>query len=158
MEASGRFVHDVDVAAPRQFGGELEALRFAAREGRQRLAEAQIADAHIDQDLQAAPDASASFPRTLDRREEAEGVGDGHLQHVMDGAAVVGQLQDVVPVPPALADLAVQTHVVEERQLDFQETRPLHSGQEPLALKLKSAGETWFAAANALRMGSNTPT
>ena len=56
------------------------------------------------------------------------------------------------------ADLAVQTHVVEERQLDFQETRPLHSGQEPLALKLKSAGETWFAAANALRMGSNTPT
>ena len=34
---------------------------------------------------------------------------------------MVGQLQDVVPVPPALADLAVQSHVVEERQLDLQE-------------------------------------
>ena len=35
MKAGGRFVHDADVAAPRQLGGELEALRFAAREGRQ---------------------------------------------------------------------------------------------------------------------------
>lgn len=43
------------VAAPRQLGGQLEALRFAAREGRQRLAEAQIPDAHVDQELQAVP-------------------------------------------------------------------------------------------------------
>ena len=96
-----------------------------AREGRQRLAEAQIADAHVDQELQAAPDAGASLPRILDRREEAEGVGDGHLQQVMDGAAVVGQLQHVVPVRPAFTDLAVQAHVVEERQLDLQEAPAL---------------------------------
>ena len=36
--------------------------------------------------------------------------------------------------------------------------RPVHSGQEPWALKLKSAGDTRLAAANARRMGSNTPT
>ena len=52
---------------------------------------------------------------------EADDVGDGHLQHVMDGAAVVGHLRHVVPVPPAFTDLAVQAHVVEERQLDLQE-------------------------------------
>ena len=48
VEAGRRLVHDVDVSGPRQLGGQLEALRFAAREGRQRLAEAQIADAHVD--------------------------------------------------------------------------------------------------------------
>ena len=84
---------------------------------------------------------------------------DGHLQHVMDGTAVVGQLQHVVPVPPAFADLAVQAHVVEKRQLDLQEAPALApSGQEPWALKLKSAGDAWLAAANARRMESNTPT
>ena len=36
LEAGGRLVHNVDVARPRQLGGELEALRFAAGEGGQR--------------------------------------------------------------------------------------------------------------------------
>ena len=98
------------------------------------------------------------FPRILDRREEAEGVGDGHLQHVMDGAAVPGQLQDVVPVPPAFTDLAVQAHVVEQRQLDLQETPALAFRAGTPALKLKSAGDTRLAAANARRIGLNTPT
>ena len=70
VEAGGRFVHDVDVAGAGQLGGELEALRFAAREGGQRLAEAQIADAHVDQELQAAPDAGASFRRSLPHQLE----------------------------------------------------------------------------------------
>ena len=90
-------------AARRERLRPLEALRFAAGEGGQRLAEAQVADAHVDQELQAAPDDGASFPRILDRREEAEGVGDGHLQDVVNGAAAPGQLQDVVSVPPALS-------------------------------------------------------
>ena len=62
--------------------------------------------------------------------------------HVMDGAAMAGQLQHVVPVPPAFTALAVQSHVVEERQLDLEKPRPLHSAQEPWALKQKSAGAT----------------
>ena len=65
VETRRRLVHDVDVARPGQLGGELEPLRFAARKGGQRLAEAQIADAYVDQKLQAAPDAATSFPRIL---------------------------------------------------------------------------------------------
>ncbi len=66
MEAGRRLVHDVYVAGPGHLGGEFEALRFAAREGGQRLAEAQIAHAYVDQELQAASDSGASFSRIFD--------------------------------------------------------------------------------------------
>jgi hypothetical protein len=59
------------------------------------------------------------------RGEEGEGVGDGHLEDVVDGAVAPGQLEDIVPVPAALAHLAVEAHVVEERQLDLEVTPTL---------------------------------
>ena len=65
MEAGGRLVHDVDVTGPGPLGGEPEALRFAAGEGGQRLTQAQVADAHVDQEPQAAPDARSSVAEPL---------------------------------------------------------------------------------------------
>ena len=109
----------VDVPTPVRVSSEaLEALRFGPRVWT-RLAEAQIADSDVDQELQAAPDGCASADPLLMRRSGE--VGDGHLQYVMDGTA--GQLQ---PRPYRLpAHLAVETDVVEERSSTFRKPRPL---------------------------------
>ena len=89
---------------------------------------------------------------------EADDVGDGHLQYVMDGAAVIGHLQHVVPVPPAFTDLAVQANVVEERQLDLQEAPTSAFRVGTLGVEAEVRGRPGWRVANARRMASNMPT
>ena len=71
-------VCDLVVAAHRR--GELQALRLAARQRGQRLAEAQVAEADVEQRLQA-----RGSPRTL--AEEAHRVLGGQVEHVADRLA-----------------------------------------------------------------------
>ena len=59
VQAGGRLVEQVERLAgirPRQFGGQLNALRLAARERRRRLAQPHVIEPHVAERLQHAAD------------------------------------------------------------------------------------------------------
>ena len=80
MQAGGRLVEDVERAAggaPRQFLGQLDPLRLAARQRRRRLADMDVAE----------PDLLQGHQLVADRRHRAEELGalvDRHVEHVGD--------------------------------------------------------------------------
>ena len=117
VQAGGRLVEDVQRPPrrpSRQLGRELDPLRLAAGEGRRRLAEVDVAEADVEQGLELGADLG-------DRREELERLGDGHLEHVRDGLALVVDLEGLAVVALALADLARDVDVGQELHLDLQD-------------------------------------
>src|SRR5712691_434449 len=85
VQAGGRLVEDVEgtpAGLLRQLVGELDALRFAAGERVARLAEGQVAEADVVEDLEAAGDLRV-------RREERRRLLDRHTEHVGDRPAGV---------------------------------------------------------------------
>ena len=68
-------VEDVDAALVGHVGGQLEALAFAAGEGGERLAEAEVAEAHVGEPGQ---DLVCGRSRRLARAEELLGLGHRH--------------------------------------------------------------------------------
>ncbi len=112
--------------ALRRFGekaGQLQALRFAARERRHRLAELDVFEADVDDRLQA-PHHFAVVA------EQRHGFGDGELEHVGDAQAaqhvtrqpaVDLHVEDLAAEAPPVAVRATQVHVGEELHLDVLE-------------------------------------
>src|SRR5947209_19030038 len=114
VEARGRLVEDVERAragALREIGGELDALRFAARKRCGRLAEAEVAEAHVVEDAQAVTDLRGVA-------EKRHRLAHGHVEHVVDVLSSVAYVQDLRLEARALALLADQFHVGEELHLD----------------------------------------
>ena len=80
MQPGGRLVEDVEGVAGRhlgQLGGQLDALRLAARERGRGLAELDVVEADVVEGLQAAVDLG-------DVGEELDRLLDRHLEHVGD--------------------------------------------------------------------------
>src|SRR3954468_7186943 len=115
VQTGRRLVEDVDGApggSPLQFGGELDALSFAAGQRRRGLAETDIAETDVDQRGQV----------TRDRRhcgEELGGLLDGHVEYVSDGLALVVHLERLAVVARAVTYLARDIDVRQEVHLDL---------------------------------------
>jgi hypothetical protein len=98
--------------APAELAGQLDPLRLAARQGRRRLAQPDVAQADVDQRLHVAGDG-----RLLG--EEGERLLAGQVEHVGDGLAPEGDLERVAVVAGPVADLAGDVDVGQEVHLDL---------------------------------------
>src|SRR5581483_5230189 len=110
----GRLIQHVERVAGgglAEFRGELHALRLAAGKLRARLAELDVAEAHVIQRLEHLRDLGEVL-------EERERFLDSHAQHVGDGLAAVVDLQRLGVVARAVADFAVDVNVGQEMHLD----------------------------------------
>ena len=96
----------------RELGGELHALRLAARQRRRRLAEADVAQADRVERLQAPAD-------LRDVLEEDDGLLDGHVEHVGDRLALEADVERLLVVALAVALLARHVDVGQEVHLDL---------------------------------------
>ena len=113
VEADGRLVEeieDVPVALVDEVKGQLDPLQLAAREGRRRLAQAQVAQADVLEGLDLLDDVRPVG-------EELEGVVDGQVQDVVDVLPLVADLEDLALEPLPLAGLAGQGDVGQELHL-----------------------------------------
>ena len=92
--------------------GQLDPLRLAAREGRRRLAEPDVAEADVDEGPHVPGD-------RRDRREEVHRLLDRHVQDLGDRLALVVHLERLAVVARAVADLAGDVDVRQEVHLDL---------------------------------------
>src|SRR5690606_13232898 len=112
-----RFVEDVEGPPrrpPRQLLGQLDPLRLAARQGRRRLADLDVAEA----------DALQRQHLVADRRhgvEEARRLLDRHVQNVRYALALEDDFQRLAVVALALADVAGDVDVGQEVHLDLDD-------------------------------------
>ena len=146
VQPGRRLVEDVEGApggAPRQFLGELDALRLAAREGRCRLADMDVAE----------PDLLQGQELVTDRRHGTEEIGalvDGHVEHVGDALTAEQYLQGLAVVAPPLADVALDIDVRQEMHLDLDDAVALAGLAAPaLDVEREAAGQI----ATRLRLG-----
>src|SRR5205814_9035007 len=89
VQAGGRLVENVEGASggfAAEFGAELEALGFAAAQGRGGLAEPDIAQAHLGE-------REAAFINLGHSAEKVHRFIDGHIEHVGDIHALVINLE-----------------------------------------------------------------
>ena len=92
VQAGGGFVENeqvVGLVAPglslgEQVGDELEALGLAAAEGVEGLAEAQVAEADIGEDLEGVDDADGELVAGVEGEEELDRFADGRAEHLKD--------------------------------------------------------------------------
>ncbi|CAK9134584.1 unnamed protein product, partial [Ilex paraguariensis] len=94
-----------------QLGDELDALGFAARQRGRGLAQREIAQAHVLEQLQRVGDAGHAG-------EELDGLVHLHLQHIANALAAPGDGQGLGVEARAVADLAGHLHVGQEAHLD----------------------------------------
>ena len=90
--------------------GELHALGLAARERRGTLAQVDVAQPHVKEGLQLVLDAR-------DAAKERERLGHGHVEHIADALAVIGDLKGLAIIALAVADLAGHVDVGQEVHL-----------------------------------------
>src|ERR671936_3043573 len=98
MKTGRWLVEDVERApgvALGEFEGKLHALRFTARERSGRLAQSHVAQTDVDERLQLARD-------RRHRGEKLRRLGRGHLQHFVDVAALVANLERLAVVALAV--------------------------------------------------------
>ncbi len=110
MEARGGLIEDVEGlarVAPAQFGRQLDALRLSARKRGAALPQLDVAQAHIGNRADLAHDAR-------DALEEGHRLIDVHVQHIVDGLALVAHLQRLAVVAPAAARGAEYAHIGQE--------------------------------------------
>src|SRR5690606_10217293 len=93
---------------------ELDALGLATRQGGRALAQADVAEAHVRQRLELARNGRY-------RLEEGERLLDRHLQHLLDAAPLVADLEGLAVVALAMADIAGHVHVGQEVHLDLDQ-------------------------------------
>ena len=114
VQARGGLVEDEERALAIGHGQvrrQLHALRLAAGERGGRLAQAQIAQAHVVQHLQLVHQARGGA-------ENVHGFAHGELQRLVDIESVVANLEDAALVARALALFAHQLDVGQELHLD----------------------------------------
>ena len=117
VQPSRRLVEDVHRAAGGATGelrGELDALRLTAREGRCRLAEAEIAESDLAQRLEA-------IANRWHRREALKGILHLQLQDISDRHSLPGHLERLAVVALPLTRFAGHIHIGEELHLDLQD-------------------------------------
>src|SRR5579875_296729 len=117
VQAGGRLVEDVERApggAPRQFLGQLDALRLAARQRRRRLADMDVAQADALERRQLLAD-------RRHRREECRAFLDRHVEHVGDALALEPDFERLAIVALALADVALDVDVGQEVHFDLDD-------------------------------------
>ena len=122
MQAGGRLVEHVErVAALRalQLGGELDALRLAARQLGRRLAEAQVAEA----DVAAAARSGRSTAGSSAKKAQASSTV--MPQHLGDVLVAPGDLERLLVVARAVAGRAGRVDAGHEEQLDADEALAL---------------------------------
>jgi hypothetical protein len=148
MQPGGGLVQDEQVIGGgprRELRRDLEPLGLAARERGRGLAQPQVAEPHFLEHLEP----------TLQHRlggEEVHRLVHRLLQHLADVAALVGDLEHVGPVPPALALLAGHVHVLDEVHLELLETVAL-AGLAAAAGHVEREG----AGAEPERLGARQP-
>ena len=139
-----------------ELGGQLDPLGFAAGQGRRRLAEPDVAEAHVDQGLQ--------VPR--DRRLRAKKSSASSHDMSSTSAMVLPRkrdLQGVAVVAGAMADLAGHVDVGQEVHLDLDgavtRTRlaPAATDVEREPARLVAPHLGLGVCANSLRTWSKTP-
>ena len=96
----------------RQLGGQLDPLGLAARQGRRRLAEADVAEADVDQRLHVAGDGGLVG-------EELQRLLARQVEHLGDVLALERDVEGVAVVAGALAHLARDVDVGQEVHLDL---------------------------------------
>jgi hypothetical protein len=94
---------------------QLQALRLPSGKRVQRLAEAQIVETNVDEDLQAATEFAMIA-------EEAQRLAGGHAQNVVDGFLLVADLEDLGTEAGAVADTAGYINVGQKLHLDALES------------------------------------
>ena len=99
-------VEHVDLALLGHLRGQLEPLPLATRQGRQRLAEAEVAEPDVGEPLEDLVRGRRAGAR---RRRRTLGLVDRHREHLADVAAAERVLQHRGLEPPALALLARAT-------------------------------------------------
>ena len=104
-------------AHARELGDELDALRLAAGERGAGLAEREIAEADVAQQLQRVADARMGG-------EEIHGLVHAHGEDVRDAAPVPAHLERLGGIAAAAADLAGDLHVRQEAHLDGAHALP----------------------------------
>ena len=101
----------------RELRHELHALRLAARQRRALLAEREVAEPHVAQQLERVVDLRV-------RREEPDRLVDRHREHVADALAAKLDRERLAVEALAAAALAVHAHVGQEAHLDLLQALP----------------------------------
>ena len=142
MQPGGGFVQNVQGATggfAGEFGGQFHALGFATAQGGGLLAEPQIAQADFGQGLQRIGNLGHGA-------EEVHALVHGHVEHVGDVLALVGDLKGLAVVTLAVARLAGDIDRRQEVHLDFENAVALaFFAATALDVKAKAAG---FVAAH----------
>jgi hypothetical protein len=137
VQARGRLVEDVERAAGvalAEFAREFHALRFAARQRRRALAQLDVGEADVHQRFEFAREHGHGL-------EQLERVFDGHLKHVGDRVALVGDLERLAVVALAVADVAGHVDVGQKCISTLIMPSPSQASQRPpFTLKLKRPG------------------
>ena len=138
---------------------QLEALGFAARQGRHRLAQAHVFQTHIHDGLQGTDHVAVL-------REQGGGFAHGELQnvghievahHTADGLPLNGDLQNLRPITFAVAIRATQIHVAQKLHLNMLKARTTAGGAAAVtAVEAELAGGV-TALARQWRSGKNLP-
>ncbi len=165
MQAGGRLVEHVDAALLSHLHRELEALALTAREGRQRLSEAHVAEADVGEAVQ---NGMGGRHVGVTAAEELLGLRDGHREHLGDVFATEEVLEHLRLKALGVAVVAGAGDGVHEAEFGVDhagalagwagalgvrgEERRLHAVglRERLADRLEHAGVGgWVAAARA---------
>ncbi len=126
VQARGGLVEHIDIALLAQFGGELEPLALAARQGGERLSQGQIAQAHVVEPLQDLGDGRLG--------EEVHRVRNAHLIDVADGSAAQPVLQHFGQEALALAGLAGGGHGIEMGEVGIDDPQAVAVRARPLGI------------------------
>src|SRR3954451_23898312 len=141
MQAGGRLVKDIKRAAGGGLGkflGQLDALGFAAREGRGLLADMDVIQTDAVQGLE-------GLTHARDRLEELGRFLDRHVEHVGDALALEQDLQRLAVVALALADVAGDVDVRQKVHLDLDDAVAL-AGLAAAALDVEGEAAGFVAA------------
>ena len=148
MKPRGRLIQNVDrlAGAPlAQLRRQLDPLGFSSGKLRGRLPQPDIGKSHIVEGLHLPLNARhmvEEFQRLLDR----------HVQHVVDGLALVFYFQRLPVVPLSAAHLTGHINVREEMHLDLQDA-VAGTGLAPAALYIEAEAALLVASRLRIRRG-----
>ncbi len=132
MEAGGGLVEDEERGFLLLLSdeiGQLDALVFTTREGAAVLAELDVAKTHILEGLEALHDGfqqlAFGFWLLATVAEELDGLGDGHIEDVVDILATIAHIENVVLEAVAVTGFALQHEVGHKLHLDGDDTGTL---------------------------------
>ena len=117
MQPGGGFIEDVERVAggaAREFLGEFDALRLAARQRGRLLADLDIAEADFVEHRQLVGDGGLGL-------EELDAVLDGHVEHIGDALSLELHLERFAVVAVAVADVAGDIDIGQEVHFDLDQ-------------------------------------